>query len=50
MFDAHIVRKDFPILNRLIEGKKNIYMDTAASAQKPYVLILGIYCNSMDMM
>lgn len=39
MFDAHIVRKDFPILNRLIEGKKNIYMDTAASAQKPYVLL-----------
>lgn len=39
MFDAHIVRKDFPILNRLIDGKKNIYMDTAASAQKPLVLL-----------
>ena len=39
MFDAHIVKKDFPILNRLIDGKKNIYMDTAASAQKPLSLI-----------
>lgn len=39
MFDAHIIQKDFPILNRLIEGKRNIYMDTAASAQKPLCVI-----------
>lgn len=39
MFDAHSIRKDFPILDRLIEGKRNIYMDTAASAQKPLCVI-----------
>lgn len=35
MFDAHNIRKDFPILEQLIEGKRNTYLDTAASAQKP---------------
>ena len=35
MFDAHEIRKDFPALSLLIEGKRNTYMDTAASAQKP---------------
>jgi cysteine desulfurase/selenocysteine lyase len=39
MFDAYKVRKDFPILERLIEGKKNIYLDTAASAQKPLAVV-----------
>lgn len=35
MFDAHKIRKDFPILEHLVDGKPNIYLDTAASAQKP---------------
>jgi len=35
MFDAHKIRKDFPILEYLVDGKPNIYLDTAASAQKP---------------
>lgn len=39
MFNAHSIRKDFPILARLIEGNRNIYMDTAASAQKPLCVI-----------
>lgn len=39
MFDAHHIRKDFPILERLIEGKRNTYLDTAASAQKPLHVI-----------
>lgn len=39
MFDAQNIRKDFPALMMLINGKRNTYMDTAASAQKPlYVL------------
>lgn len=38
MFDAYKIRKDFPILDRLIEGKRNTYLDTAASAQKPFVM------------
>ena len=39
MFDPYAIRNDFPILSKLIEGKKNIYMDTAASAQKPLCVI-----------
>lgn len=39
MFDPYSIRKDFPILDRLIDGKKNIYLDTAASAQKPLCVI-----------
>ncbi len=42
MFDTQNIRKDFPILERLIEGKRNIYMDTAASAQKPLCVIKSI--------
>lgn len=39
MFDAHKIRKDFPILEHLVDGKPNIYMDTAASAQKPLCVL-----------
>jgi len=39
MFDAYAVRKDFPILEKKIEGKRNTYLDTAASAQKPLVVL-----------
>ena len=39
MFDAHKIRKDFPILERLVDGKPNVYMDTAASAQKPLCVL-----------
>ncbi|MBR5154720.1 MAG: SufS family cysteine desulfurase [Alphaproteobacteria bacterium] len=39
MFDAYEIRKDFPILSKLIEGKRNTYLDTAASAQKPCSVI-----------
>ncbi len=39
MIDAYKIRKDFPILERLIEGKRNTYLDTAASAQKPYAVL-----------
>lgn len=42
MFNAQNIRKDFPILQRLIEGKRNTYMDTAASAQKPLCVIESI--------
>ena len=39
MFDAQKIRKDFPILQKEIDGKRNTYLDTAASAQKPKVVI-----------
>lgn len=42
MFDAYKIRNDFPILNKLIDGRKNVYLDTAASAQKPLAVIKKI--------
>ena len=34
-FDVERVRQDFPILRREVYGKPLVYLDTAASAQKP---------------
>ena len=42
MFDAYKIRKDFPILDKKIEGKRNTYLDTAASAQKPLIMLKSI--------
>ena len=42
MFDVSMIRNDFPILQQQIEGKKNTYLDTAASAQKPVGVIDAI--------
>lgn len=39
MYDASYIRKDFPIFAVKINGKKNTYLDTAASAQKPQCVI-----------
>src|ERR1700733_11653474 len=38
-FDAEAVRAEFPILGRQINGKPLVYLDSAASAQKPRVVI-----------
>lgn len=48
MFDAQNIRKDFPILQCLIEGKRNTYMDTAASAQKPLCIVKSIKNAYLD--
>jgi cysteine desulfurase/selenocysteine lyase len=37
--DAEKVRRDFPILARAIHGKKLVYLDNAATAHKPRVVI-----------
>ncbi|MDH3229136.1 MAG: cysteine desulfurase [Alphaproteobacteria bacterium] len=34
-FDVDAVRRDFPILSREVHGKKLVFLDSAASAQKP---------------
>ena len=39
MFDPYEVRKDFPILEREINGYKLIYFDNAATSQKPKQVI-----------
>ncbi|RLI21061.1 cysteine desulfurase [Candidatus Bathyarchaeota archaeon] len=42
MFDPYEVRKDFPILEREINGYKLIYFDNAATSQKPIQVIEAI--------
>ncbi len=41
-FDIASVRRDFPILDRLIHGKPLVYFDTAASAQRPLAVIEAV--------
>ena len=36
------IKENFPILNKKIDGKKVIYLDSAASSQKPYSVINDI--------
>jgi len=38
-FDAEAVRAEFPILRRQVHGKPLVYLDSAASAQKPRAVI-----------
>jgi len=39
MFDVQEIRKDFPILTREVHGKPLVYLDNAATSQKPEVVI-----------
>ncbi len=38
-FDIEAIRKEFPILERTIHGKRLVYLDNAASAQKPRMML-----------
>jgi cysteine desulfurase / selenocysteine lyase len=38
-FDVHALRAQFPILSREVNGKPLVYLDSAASAQKPNAVI-----------
>ena len=38
-FDIEAVRKDFPILNREVQGKPLVYLDSAATSQNPQSVI-----------
>ncbi len=42
MIDTKAIRKDFPILKRKIHGKRLIYLDNAATTQKPRQVIAAI--------
>ncbi len=42
MFDITKIRKDFPILDREVNGKPLIYFDNAATSQKPRAVINAI--------
>ena len=37
--DPHVLRADFPILSTTVHGKPLIYLDSAATSQKPQVVI-----------
>jgi len=39
VFDVERIRQDFPILTQTIRGKPFVFLDSAASAQKPRVVI-----------
>ena len=39
MLDVAKIRQDFPILSRLIHGKPLVYLDNAATSQKPRVVL-----------
>ena len=42
MLDIEKIRKDFPILKRIVNGKPLIYFDNAATSQKPQIVIDSI--------
>ena len=39
MYDIEIIRKDFPILQREVYGKPLVYLDNAATTQKPLCVL-----------
>ena len=44
-FDIHRIREDFPILSQSCHGKSLVFLDSAASAQKPKSVIDAVkYC------
>lgn len=48
MYDINKIREDFPILSRTVYGKPLVYLDNAATTQKPRCVIDAIsdeYCN-----
>ena len=42
MFDPKLIRKDFPILSRKVNGKPLVYLDNAATSQKPRQVIQAL--------
>lgn len=41
-YDVHAIRKQFPILSRKVKGKDLVYLDNAATSQKPSSVIDSI--------
>jgi len=42
VFDAHAIRQDFPILQQQVNGHPLVYLDNAATTQKPEAVINAI--------
>ena len=41
-FDVDKIRADFPVLDQMINGKPLVYLDNAATTQKPKAVIKSI--------
>ncbi len=41
-YDVERIRKDFPILERTVHGKPLVYLDNAASSQKPLFVFVAL--------
>jgi cysteine desulfurase/selenocysteine lyase len=41
-FDIDIIRRDFPVLSREVHGRPLVYLDSAASSQKPLAVIEAV--------
>jgi cysteine desulfurase/selenocysteine lyase len=41
-FDPHVIKRDFPILERKINGRPLVYLDSASSSQKPRVVLEAV--------
>src|ERR1043166_9447835 len=41
-FDVEKIRQDFPVLKQTVHGKPLVYLDNAATAQKPFAVIDAI--------
>jgi cysteine desulfurase / selenocysteine lyase len=39
VFDVDTIRKDFPVLDREVHGRRLVYLDSAATSQKPRAVI-----------
>src|SRR5664279_2352575 len=42
ILDVEKIRKDFPILSSMVNGKPLVYFDNAATSQKPWQVIKAI--------
>src|SRR5690606_7734302 len=42
MIDARAIRKDFPVLDQMVNGRPLVYLDSAATAQKPRPVIEAV--------
>ncbi|MCX8208367.1 MAG: cysteine desulfurase [Sulfolobales archaeon] len=42
VFNPYEIRRDFPILSRVIRGRKLVYLDNAATSQKPKQVVAAI--------
>jgi len=42
VLDVARVRQDFPILNRTVHGKSLVYLDSAASSQRPWAVLRAV--------